>query len=101
MIIIDSKTWIIGAVLAVTRRRVTDGDGRRTRLSDASVCVMGLGRIYRAASGAAEYRSHRDHCIIRCRARFSRPGPSVLAGPKTHMTTHYGLSLSAGLAAPP
>ena len=66
MIIIDSKTWIIGAVLAVTRRRVTDGDGRRTRLSDASVCVMGLGRIYRAASGAAEYRSHRDHCIVLC-----------------------------------
>ena len=25
------------------------------------------GSIYLAANGAAEYRSHQDHCIVRCR----------------------------------
>ena len=31
-----------------------------------------MARIYRAASGAAEYRSHRDHCIVRCRVLEAR-----------------------------
>ena len=51
------------------------------------------GRIYRAANGAAEYRSHPDHCIVRCRDLEARDpcrlGPSRCgrAGPANN---HYG-----------
>ena len=30
------------------------------------------GRIYLAASGVAEYISHREHCIVRCRVLEAR-----------------------------
>ena len=37
------------------------------------------GRIYRAANGAAEYRSHQDHCIVWCRDLEARDPSSSVA----------------------
>ena len=59
------------------------------------------GRIYRAANGAAEYRSHQDHCIVRCRDLEARdpcrlgPGRRGRARPANNHHDYVSLRPSA------
>ena len=50
---------------------VTGRTTRRRRPGDQHNEEKMKDRIYRATHGAAEYRSHEDHCIVRCRLRIS------------------------------
>ena len=57
------------------------------------------GHIYRAANGAAEYRSHQDHCIVRSRDLEARDPCRLGPGRRGRRTTITGSVLGPSAAA--